>query len=513
MKKYRLSSTLLLLLLSPFWPLFAGTDSLLRQLSTIPDDTNKVWALRDLAYYYLEKDLDSALFFSTQGYTLAGKLQFVPGQIWNLYQMGLAREFSDNFPKAMGHYQEAYRLARIAKDSLSQAKLLNIYGSAYYFQSDFASAIYYYTEAQQLSERIGYSEGQGHALNNLGIIYRHRRNFQKAQEMYAASLELKMALHDSVGIINSYYNLGLLYAFSQEYSKSLFYFQKAREHSLNLSSHQALAAMGIGLGVAYYHLGKTDEAYAHLQEGIKSLGPDKVDEEISAITYLGMIEISRGEKEKGLKRLLEAQARVENSDRLELRKVVARELATAYEQLRQPEKAVAFWKIHQTLSDSISSEQKVWATEEMQARYEAIEKDKKIRMQERELALERVSKMKLGLGLGGLLLAVIAAGWWWLSKKAPLRTTSVVVEVSPSLSFECINTRLPTPLTRREMEIILLLEEGCSNPVIAERLFVSENTIKTHLKNIYTKTEATSRTDLIHKLRKIQAKRKNHPEG
>lgn len=40
-----------------------------------------------------------------------------------------------------------------------------------------------------------------------------------------------------------------------------------------------------------------------------------------------------------------------------------------------------------------------------------------------------------------------------------------------------------------------------TNQEIAKALFVSENTIKTHLKNIFSKTQAINRTDLIHKLR------------
>ncbi|WP_373523953.1 helix-turn-helix transcriptional regulator [Aquiflexum sp.] len=40
-----------------------------------------------------------------------------------------------------------------------------------------------------------------------------------------------------------------------------------------------------------------------------------------------------------------------------------------------------------------------------------------------------------------------------------------------------------------------------SNQEIATELHVSENTIKTHFKNIFIKTEAQSRTNLIHRLK------------
>ncbi|WP_211208402.1 response regulator transcription factor [Belliella baltica] len=69
------------------------------------------------------------------------------------------------------------------------------------------------------------------------------------------------------------------------------------------------------------------------------------------------------------------------------------------------------------------------------------------------------------------------------------------------INFSAINVKLPTPLSEREKDVVEQLELGLSNQEIATRLYVSENTIKTHLKNIFIKTEAQNRTDLIHRLR------------
>jgi ATP/maltotriose-dependent transcriptional regulator MalT len=48
-------------------------------------------------------------------------------------------------------------------------------------------------------------------------------------------------------------------------------------------------------------------------------------------------------------------------------------------------------------------------------------------------------------------------------------------------------------LTQRESEILYYLGQGCSNADIAGRLFVSENTIKFHVKNIYLKLDVKNR--------------------
>jgi Response regulator containing a CheY-like receiver domain and an HTH DNA-binding domain len=58
-------------------------------------------------------------------------------------------------------------------------------------------------------------------------------------------------------------------------------------------------------------------------------------------------------------------------------------------------------------------------------------------------------------------------------------------------------------LTSRETEILQLLAEGCSNRKIAERLVLSEGTIKFHIHNILGKLNATSRTMAITKAREL----------
>jgi DNA-binding CsgD family transcriptional regulator len=52
----------------------------------------------------------------------------------------------------------------------------------------------------------------------------------------------------------------------------------------------------------------------------------------------------------------------------------------------------------------------------------------------------------------------------------------------------------PAGLTRRELEVLLLVAEGCSNVQIARRLVISVATVKTYLSAIYAKIRVRSRT-------------------
>ncbi|HQV62279.1 MAG TPA: response regulator transcription factor [Chitinophagaceae bacterium] len=76
----------------------------------------------------------------------------------------------------------------------------------------------------------------------------------------------------------------------------------------------------------------------------------------------------------------------------------------------------------------------------------------------------------------------------------------------PFLTMDKINRYLLSPLSDREFEVVQLIYEGITNNQIAERIFVSVNTVKTHLKNIYLKLDANTRYGVIIRLRELISK-------
>ena len=52
-------------------------------------------------------------------------------------------------------------------------------------------------------------------------------------------------------------------------------------------------------------------------------------------------------------------------------------------------------------------------------------------------------------------------------------------------------------ITEREEQVLQLLADGLSTPEIAERLFISQKTVKNHLASIYEKIDARDRTQAV----------------
>jgi DNA-binding NarL/FixJ family response regulator len=73
----------------------------------------------------------------------------------------------------------------------------------------------------------------------------------------------------------------------------------------------------------------------------------------------------------------------------------------------------------------------------------------------------------------------------------------LVAEATAAAQDNGADARLKRPfgLTKRELEVLALLITGCTNSQMARQLFVSEETIKTHMRHIMEKLMVSDRTE------------------
>ena len=100
----------------------------------------------------------------------------------------------------------------------------------------------------------------------------------------------------------------------------------------------------------------------------------------------------------------------------------------------------------------------------------------------------------------------------FLDKSAPISDLIEMIEVVAinPLIFQCKDLqralnyrRSQTTLTPREIEILQLLPSGRTYTEMAEHLFISESTLKTHLQSVYRKLVSRNRMEAINEARRL----------
>ncbi len=102
---------------------------------------------------------------------------------------------------------------------------------------------------------------------------------------------------------------------------------------------------------------------------------------------------------------------------------------------------------------------------------------------------------------GGLIAATFAVLGIWLGLKLTEKRKTIVVKQVPIPAggpfIPDETRRQDLRITRRELEILELIARGLSNREIAEKLFVSESTVKTHSNRVFEKLGARRRTQAV----------------
>lgn len=106
----------------------------------------------------------------------------------------------------------------------------------------------------------------------------------------------------------------------------------------------------------------------------------------------------------------------------------------------------------------------------------------------------------------GIIALLFTALGIWLALKLnkPKIETKVIEKAVIVNDFNFNETAMAyLGLSKRELDVLQLMAEGLSNQEIAERLFVSLNTIKTHTSNLFEKLDVKRRTQAVEKAKRL----------
>ncbi|MGF7078500.1 response regulator transcription factor [Mucilaginibacter sp. UYCu711] len=107
---------------------------------------------------------------------------------------------------------------------------------------------------------------------------------------------------------------------------------------------------------------------------------------------------------------------------------------------------------------------------------------------------------------GAIALIFTGLGIWLAIKLVTPKVKTVIVEKQVFTGPDFVLNQAEVNrlrLSTRELEVLQLIADGLSNRQIAERLFVSLNTIKTHTSNLFLKMEVERRTQAIETAKRL----------
>lgn len=104
------------------------------------------------------------------------------------------------------------------------------------------------------------------------------------------------------------------------------------------------------------------------------------------------------------------------------------------------------------------------------------------------------------IGLVALFFTLL--GIWVARQLMKPRIQTVIKEVTGPFAINEAELK-KLNLSSREYEVLLLLARGFSNAHMAEDLFLSLSTIKTHVSNLYLKMDVKSRTQALEKAKRL----------
>lgn len=388
--------------------------------------------------------------------------------------LGVTYEYTGKHDSAFYWYMEAYKQVRESDDTLRRARsarnmaqllrvlnrfdearsycrkavdlipgiqdhkvVANIYNeTAYLFElaDDLDSAAYYYQQLIHISVSNAYSKGESVGYSNLASVYEKQKKFDDALKFKLKSIEINKKINDTYGMMASYRGLSTTYFLSGNYIKAL----EALDLAQELCDTTWLPDLA-GINLGYYEI------------------------------YKGKGQFAR---------------------------------------------ALYYYETYNRLHDRINQQESRKQVAEILTRYETERKEQQIELLEQANMLKenkiRMQKTIIGAMILLALSVLLSASLWIKNNNQKLRQMNIELQHFVMRQEKADNISLQDGvvsdpgeiykkwgLTSRESEILYYLNTGYSNCLIGEKLFISENTVKFHIKNIYLKLDVKNRIQAL----------------
>ncbi len=425
----------------------------------------------------------------------------------------LTRQKSD-FEGALEMTDRVIKTARSIKDTVSLADALNTLGNLYKDKLLFHKAIQSYFEAMKLWERKNDSGGLAIAYGSIGLMYYYQKEYDKALEYNFRKVPISERKGDLWELSKTLNNISQIYAARNQHDSSIFYLRKSLYLNEKMNYPSGVASACHIIATTFLLKDELDSANYYNSRSVSIARRINDSELPSYLTTLGHIQKKRKNYDEALQNAKNAyKMSVDQNVPLKI-SVAAGLISDIYSETGRKDLAFDYLKEYYTINEQINQAESKKQLAELLTRYETEKKEQQIKILEQANLLNK-NRIRLQLLIIGIMvligLILIASSWLWIrNKNQELRRMNeqlhffIIKQEQQDKTTEQEESA-PEPgemykkwgLTGRESEILYYLGIGCSNTTIAEKLFISENTVKFHIKNIYLKLDVKNRIQAL----------------
>jgi len=485
-----------------------------------------------LLYSYLDDKLDSAVYWNKKSinYLIITKDSFEISRNYN--RLGVDYILMKDYVNAAKYLLPAVSWATTSK---IKASAFNNLGMISKKNGNYAKAIEYYQSALKNYELINSPASQSRTLSNLGSLYIQLKDYNRAKDLYDESYSISININDSECISQSLNGLGIVTHKLGDSEKALRFLKLSAEINKSLALKNEYAQQMLIIADIHGEQNKYGEAEAEYLSVLKIFTELKDSFTMSAVyNNLGDLYF----KHKMLKKAANC---FEKSYHYSLgftdanyNRLIIKNLSSIYDQLGDTKNALKYMKLYDDLNNKMVNIAENVKIMELNHAYDTAKKEKQIIQKTAEIQELQSDRKYIYLFIGILIFSVFLTLYLYRIRvnrqhqleeniqsidkqisslkienhdlKMKLQETESELQNLES-KYSKNKEKLPethVSLSKREYEVLLFIAEGLSDKDIAEKIFVSVTTVRTHIRRIYDKLLVKNRTEAISMLHKYQ---------
>ncbi len=390
-------------------------------------------------------------------------------------------------------------------------------------------AIENYLKALEIFKAVGDTVNQGNLYNNIGALYLQIEDYEKAEFYLKEGLNLSDAEEFDKFRYDCKLNLGNVFFHNGETEKAISIFLEVEAHFTEKEEFKTLIIVKNSLANCYDELGKWSTALELYHEALEIIETHGIiAHKGNILSNVGTIYEKKGDYGAAIGKYNQARLfMLENGQTAYLESVYSN-LSSAYEQMGILDSSLYYKNSEVALRDSLDELEKQKKMMEIESEHQLSQLEETLAKQ--NLSVETLEGEKgqitfkliltfIGLGIAVIIITLLI--FRFLKKK---RLTEALTENEKALSknmkglkdslkskekeIEKLKenpqqnkTAYPKNLTRlttREVEVLELVKQGLKDSEIAEKLFLSVATVRTHLRKAYVKIDVRNRAEAIH---------------